>query len=905
MLESQRAEHVNRLVEGIGIIGPGAIFERFGAKFLDHHLDAGLVHRGLNVQLNPVGGTVDSVDDAGRVAAEYSIEKTYFQAQWTKPTNDILHVLSKHPDIKDIYLLSSQTSTVAEIAAAKARVGAWPGFADRTIHYYDARRIAEVIADDLLLDDAAVRALTEHLPVLERILAEHQATLTVPAVDQDHVPIPQVADAIDGALNEETPVAVISGIAGSGKSRAAAFYAQSRRDRYQTPMWIDGACLAKPADLASTRFWSGGADLNVAGMLSSRVCLLVIDDLPPAVDPAQLASLCGPGSHIVVTRRETGPGDIVMPFLDAASAAQLLNREVEPCPAPVLEAIIRTVGGHPLSLALLNRAVRSGVSWRDVAEDLKDIAEYADGRERLADRILGRLAPFLARELAVFAWLGQSSCDRRFLKSVIRTPGMVKIGGQGLRAADHPMIVRLHDVVYASVRAQDWLRTERAQELDQALDAHLAALAEEESLALRVLANTMRGKLERIATERSSPGVLVALLHLWRADELQRDLVGDPEAHLARLEARGAPASYVEIRLVFEVIEGLYRADKLTSVEDAKVALAARLPLFERLLALEVANPKSLAEIRHHFGKALKLVGEVERAIEEFERVMAGAHPLNATRLQLVRLYARSNERAVDLADEILTEARTPLTVMTSVVLGVIENLSWAKGKALHELFDKHAELIEREITAAADAGLEQAFGALASVSRYWSWHDLERLRRIFGALPMPPVGSVDDNTSGALGESLLKVAKYGSPPDRTMQERALGYFEAIGAPTDFQLQKHGEVLIDLKRFPEAEAVLRRITDLKTNAFAAYRLSQAMLGQGEAGEAIAQIDAALANLRDTGTKYIATFRAHRFKVREAMGDAGAATDLDIAIEACEPGRYRDQLEALREGAAPD
>lgn len=85
MREAQRVEHLERLIKCIKIVGDGSVFERFGAKFLDHHLHAGLIHRGLNTQLNPVGGTVDSVDDAGEIAAEYSIDKQYFHGHWTKP----------------------------------------------------------------------------------------------------------------------------------------------------------------------------------------------------------------------------------------------------------------------------------------------------------------------------------------------------------------------------------------------------------------------------------------------------------------------------------------------------------------------------------------------------------------------------------------------------------------------------------------------------------------------------------------------------------------------------------------------------------------------------------------------------------------------------------------------------
>jgi hypothetical protein len=335
MLEAQRAEHIERLIEGIEMIGPGSSFERFGAKFLDHHLELDLVHRGLNVQQNPIGGTVDSVDDASVVAAEYSIEKGYFQGAWAKPTKDMLHVLRTHQDIQDIYLLSSQSTSVADIAAAKARIACWPGFENLTIHFYDARRIAEVITDELLLDDAALGDLVEHLPVLGRILNEDRATLGVPQVDPFRVALKTVEQAIEASLSDENPVVALSGIGGSGKSNAAAAYVAAKGDDYQTPMWVEGAEISKLTDLTEARLWRGGADLNVAGMLQSRRCLLVIDDLPPSIQLSDLRGLCGPGSHILVTRRETEAGDITIPGLTPLEAREILDRDVtEPCPEP-------------------------------------------------------------------------------------------------------------------------------------------------------------------------------------------------------------------------------------------------------------------------------------------------------------------------------------------------------------------------------------------------------------------------------------------------------------------------------------------------------------------------------------------------------------------------------------------
>jgi tetratricopeptide (TPR) repeat protein len=397
-----------------------------------------------------------------------------------------------------------------------------------------------------------------------------------------------------------------------------------------------------------------------------------------------------------------------------------------------------------------------------------------------------------------------------------------------------------------------------------------------------------------IAAARFSPAVLLALLHLWLPEELDRSVVADPEPHLRDFEGRGVLATHVETRFILESIECLYRADKVASIDDAKARLLERLPLFERLLTLNVVNPLSYAETRHHWAKALKILDRIEEATEQFEAVMSGPYPLDATRLQLIRLYANKNTRAVELADEILTAAETPLTVISSVVLGVVENLSWAKGDALDELFAKHGDLIEREIIQAANAGLDQAYTALATVGRYWSWHEPERLRKIFGTIPVMPPEAADDRTSGDLGEILLKLGKYPANPE--LQQVAVAYFESIKDPKDFQRQKYGEVLIDLKRFPEAEAVLRTAEKLDTDAFLNYRLSQAMLGQGK-DEALVAINLALARLRDD--KFRPSFLEQRFLARKAQGDPLAVEDLDAAIAVCKPGRYLDALQRRR------
>lgn len=711
MRESLRADYVVRLIDGISRIGPGPMFERFGAKFLDHHLKVTLIHRGLNPKLSPVGHTIDSYDDAGLTGAEYSIDQDYFAGSMLKATRDLLHVLSKHPTVVDIYLLSSQKASEGVVPGFTQDVAQWPGMLERKLHIYDARRIAEVIVDELLPSDAAIEDLVEHLPVLANIIDDAAANLSVPGVDDRHVERPAIGEMIARALRETGPVVTIAGIGGLGKSEAAAAYAAEHRRDYDTCLWIDGDVLRRPEDLKAISLWRGGDSRNLTAMLAARKCLLIIDDIPDTIDTADFARLCGPGSNIILTRRAWREGDLTLPMLADKEARLILDHGLAtPCPDEVFAQLLSTVGGHPLSLALVNRVVADGTSWVEVAEDCAAIPELTRGDQRLADRLLGRLANALARELQLFEWAGQASCDLRFLRRVIGAIGIAKLRRHGLTTPDRPTTLRLHDIIHASVVAQRWLNAERAVALDDQLEVFIEQLMTEEGLALRVLASTMRAKLEVLAAVKPRAAFVIALLEIWKGGETQAKLLPDPAVAVERLAGQGVPPRPAEIRAVIETIEGLYRFEKLGSYEGARENLRARLPIFERLSAINGLDSRSVAEIQHHHAKALKNLGMDAEALATFEGVLAGPHPLHASRLQLVRLYGRSKDtidKAAEQADAIFTAASNPGTVSSNVVLATLQALPSAGGSWRQTLFDSHADLIEREILVAAEAGAE------------------------------------------------------------------------------------------------------------------------------------------------------------------------------------------------------
>lgn len=895
MREQIRVEYISRLTSSISKIGPGSMFERFGAKFLDHHLGMPLIHRGLNVQLNPVGHTIDSYDEAGLIGAEYSIDQSYFVGSMTKASGDLIHVLRKHPDARDIYLLSSQLAPTGAILEFTARVARWPGLHDRAVHLYDARRIAEIIIDELIPSERAIDDLTEQLPALTHIIDDNAATLAVPGLDPGHVARPEMIAQIDAVFAGGASVVTLSGIGGLGKTRVAMEYAAERRGEYDTCIWIDGTELQRVEEAKAIPMWRGGESRNVAALLKSRPCLLVVDDAAPNLDVAGFAGFCRPGSHVLITRRNLRAGDIELPMMSEAMARDLLDRDAHvPCPDDTFRLFMESVGAHPLSLALINRTVVSSeLSWAEVASDVASIPELVDGDARLADLLLGRLEGILSTELEIFQWAGSGTVDLRFLTDVLGPIRTQKLRGFGLTTADRPGTIKLHDIVFASVVTKDWLTAGRSAELDHALEAFIKKLMNTEGLALRMLASTMKQKLVELSGERQRPAFMVALLEVWRPSETRPELLFDPISAVAALAEKEQHDCAVEVRAVLETIEGLYRFEKGRGIDNARAKLTERLPVFDELLALPGLTERSWVEILHHQAKALKNLGSRPEAQAIFEAVVGGPHPLPAARLQLVRLYGDSDlEKAFDQADAIFAEAENEGTVSSNIILATFKDLP----AVLRErILDRHADLVEREIIAAAEAQADDTIPALAAAARHWSWSDRGRLMKIFDSISLPEPSVMDDRARAACGELLGLVATGPAGVDPEFQRLGLEYFEAVDTPTSFGLQQHGQLLVEMGRYPDAEAILKQISN--PPPFTSYWLSRAQLGKGDIGSARTSIDTAIAELKDPRhQRFLSSFLVQKFEIRAAAGEADAREDLLQAHAICEDPRYRESIE---------
>jgi hypothetical protein len=900
MHPKRKTELIGRLTKGIGHISTD--FEKFGGLCLEALLDTPMIHQGINRRGYPVSGVIDSVSEDGEVAAEYSDMSGYFNGDMAKARDDLRKAVRRRPSARHIYLLSGQPRKGKAAAAFENRVLRWKGMAGKELHLWGAEEIATRIVDDLLFDDVAIRRLGHYLPELQRIQGEEAFGSRAPAPDRNRLPRDDVDEEIVKRL-QHRPVLVLSGMSGLGKSDAARAYAQRHEDEYRLVIWLERDEVPRIEKLHALPLERGGDTRNVAHLLKTGKCLLVIDNAVPSLAAHDLAALCGKGTHVLVTRQAREAGSFEPPMLSRREAEQVVARAGEPCPPNVMDMIWKTAGGHPLALSLIAAAFREGSNWTDIVNECDSIGEYQDdGGLLLSQRLVGHLQPVLAKELAIFAWAGQATCDQEFLVSQVTTVGLRKLRKNALTAADRGGVIRLHDIVYSAINPEKWCSAEQAHALDEALKVYLIDAAENDELRFWRTARILRPKLERLVKSgNQAPAFRYALLSTWQADETRPELVGDPVEHAERLQ--GSPSAPLGVIGVIEAIEQLYLHEKLTSWETARGNLEARMPAFDILQQLPGLSEREATEIKHHKGKALKRLGRREEAAPLAESVAKGAILVNEAKLQLMDVYRSSRpERVEELASDILNQTPGEGNMTYSVYLGAIERIGPASGEWRSRVIGKYFERIEEVILATAGSGLHQAYATFAALGRYLSKEMPERFRTIFMAMPEPTLDSLTTDTERfSWGEIYSEAGRLGGADARDYFAKAKMFYEAEVAPDGFHRQRLAELRLDMGYPEEAERMLRERPDLEASEWLQRLMARTRLATNDPKGALIWIDSALARLQRESFR--SEFLELRYDIRVALGDPEAPIDLQDAVAAsekpAEKARLQDRLDAVR------
>jgi tetratricopeptide (TPR) repeat protein len=896
---------VTELMKGIEAIGPE--YEAFGTRLVNYIVNQKMQHRGLNPEGHPVGHAVDSVSETGEIAAEYSAEAGYFDHPFSKIHKDLEHCRKSHPQAKRVLLLSSQecgpkshTSLVNLRAELKGKSGL-------DVEIYDSRRQAEYIVDQLLLNDSAIDVLSPYLASLEKVRSEYAATNLVPQLAVGYLRRTEVETELVRRLRTER-VAALAGISGTGKSEMAVAVTSQLAGDFDMVIWVPATAIRAVNDLQAIDVDRRGFRVNLFHLLRERSCLVILDDLRIGLTAAELKQHCGDKSAILITRQSAFEGDIRIPFLARADARTLLERSLtSQCPDDVFEIVWITVGGHPLALRLMNAGVRNG-SWDELPGDCAAIGQYSDEdrMQKLADRLLGRLEQVLKKELAFVVWCESARVDRSFARRALSSVGLRKIDEACLLTVDRNDVIRLHDIVFASIQGLHIPVAKYAADFDGLLDAHVEHLAYDSGTGLSFLSfcQVHGARLEKLLRAQPSRSTcLYCMAHTWSDQEVDLQVVGDPFTRANEIKASAAPKD-IEVSAVCEAIEAIYRKVKYESgLDHARSELERYLDVFSILAESPRVSDYARRTARHHQAKALRNVQRYDQAITLCEEIIA-KYQSPATKLLLARLLLfkddkRDIEQAKNLLFELLEEAdASPATAEISVTLAAIETLGrWQLKQWFREALQKFGSLVANYIVESANRGLDQAFVTFASIGRDLAYNDPALFVSVFRELPRrTPEYARDDRERAAWGHVLLaasEVAALGQPDDLAID--AVRFYEALQKPDPFSQQQHGRTLVLLNRSEDAVKVLQPLVANTPNPWNRYWLSKGLFKLGNRDEALRLIDEALADPK--AKAYEAPFFEHRWEIRKASGDPAAVEDLQKAHDSCKDSKHRDSLAA--------
>ncbi len=240
-----------------------------------------------------------------------------------------------------------------------------------------------VSAQTRTLVDAALRDLGEHrlkdLAAPERLFQLGDASFP-PLRTLRHVHLPVQATPLLGRERELTELlelaeghrlVTLTGTGGTGKTRLALALAAELADRYADGVWwVSLAVVTDPAVVVPTIATAVGAGEDLAGYLSGRSLLLVLDNLEQVIDAASVIAellAAAPGCAVIATSRErlaiSGEQEYPVGPLSPAGAVELFSaraRQVKPDfePGADVDAICARLDRLPLALELAATRVK-------------------------------------------------------------------------------------------------------------------------------------------------------------------------------------------------------------------------------------------------------------------------------------------------------------------------------------------------------------------------------------------------------------------------------------------------------------------------------------------------------------------------------------------------------------------
>ncbi len=880
----------------------GTEFEYLCRPFIELLTDKEFEIKGHNLEMKPVGRTVDLMQDGDfGVIGQCGTDKDYFSGN--KAVNDIDGCFRNSPDFHTIYLFSNRRATGSELTdlekAVKLKLNSNEGSqADYQFYLYDSQRIAKTIYDKIY-KTSKVKEILSYLPKSYNYYLCLPESNMLPMQKQEYRHRPEEKE-IEERL-EKNDFLQIYGLSGMGKTETAIAVANNLSDKFDTVLWLY-ELNKEYISLSDIHIQRLEESINLEHLLSMFRVLIVVDNLNDNVETLKdnFLSKSKNGSKCIVTSLQlnVSPAEAFnLKYLsDAVSKEILSDCKVEPTEEQ-LDYVLANVAGYPLLLKLAKNAVENGdLSWDEIVS-ISNLTEIDDNEknEVFAQRIVGRYKDRFPEMFNLLLGLDSTRLSKHFLreKNIIKFNALLR---NAIIESVDEYSCSIHSVVLSSIRTvvgRDYSEKDFLEHIDKYLHKH--ALSRDAGLYTFAAAHGDRLLMlfdDKNISEALRKLVLLACLYAF-------DTYSQPQRYTVLFEKveLHPSESELDLRLLIESQE----------LEEKKLKIELNDDEFRKekiqgyvgvLKGLSTDSEKSNALKYHHIGKWESIIGEYESAEKNLLKAIEISPTSFHSHLRLARNYNVQSKRnglsfsdkecyrnkAIEQLNSIL-EWPDLSEVPISVKLSAYEMLGGNAYVDQRTMFvDNRLNQFAKDIYASLSESYSHTYNALSKLANHLSYNFPEFFSRLCAKLPLPLNIENNERLRKDYGEIVLAQYVFGNYPEKYREKLfRLAEEYLLSVPADDFVRKN-LIKLYLKAGITEKAGLIAEDLEKSNEFNLQLLCKVCCSKGDFLQALEYIEMALAKDPLQKVVYRAAFFHDKAICLHGMGKPDAEAVMKEAID---------------------
>jgi len=898
-------------------------FERLCYVILAHLTGIRMHHRGQTLTGEPVGYTVDSYSDGGKIVGEYSIVKTYF-SNLSKVEGDIQHAAATFSGTRQLHLFAGVEATPSQ---AKNITDKCQEYADQfhfDIQWYDSREIAQILVGEIRYKNILLNRIFEIVPSLKEAFAGISLNNHMPELPDNYCFPEKIRNDLLNKL-KSNHFLYLHGISGIGKTMLSVCL-QKMLLECEPIHQADFFHISQILNLSELRYLKDpafGYGIDLLSTIQSEKALYVLDDLSSDIDniAAAVKAAAGTDSYVIITSQlacrslQSQEAVYELQCLDFETAMQVFDCGFhgDHGTDEQRELLYRKTAGYPILLNTIRSLMQEDdLEWAELEEELAHVPDYeVESGKNLTIKLLKRHQEILNPEFQAIQWLNARHLSKPLLRKLISREGVRKLRDRSF-LQELPNTYKIHDIVFECIQSLNY-EDERFQKMNSGCQETFyqmlaEGLARKDADYYRML-HLHEDKIDSIARECSLLGIEIYFyLQAYPNDE--KGVMEKFNEERINLAIQDKPYPYV-YKSIIECYE--FRLRKLNK-RDEGYRIQAEHYIHNLDVMLEKTGKADplYSDLLHHQGKIYHNIQLDDKAMACFEEVLSLNPSAYESMLQIARIYdkkAKKQER-IQIYSKILDAHLNGESISMSVVLAAYEDIAFYLNTetALKEkYFVRHYKELKEALISLSGTTFDQPYLVLANVSKFYVYDHPELLKELLEELPLPSREKVKKKNYFSIaqmykgfGKSLLYAKTDRN--DAVSSFKAAEYFyenmDEAAFQKDYPATQRAENLCLLREYEQALDFLDQ-HPFKDNAFWNYWRCCALLLSGRCTEALENSkQAILLEEPNLQSKFMATFYRKRAQAAFCCKEP-PETILDFyskALDTCNNEKYKAQLE---------